>query len=86
MKSPKKSNEAPRIAFEQLPFGAVQLHGLQGDQFQATQHFLLDLSTDAMLKPYRELAGEASGSGYNLIRLGSCSMKLPISSRVRSSS
>jgi hypothetical protein len=39
MKSPKKNNQVPRIAFEQLPFGVVQLHGLQGDQFQATQHF-----------------------------------------------
>jgi len=57
MKSPKKNNQAPRIAFAQLPFGAVQLQGLQSDQFKATQRFLLDLSTDTMLKPYRELAG-----------------------------
>ena len=40
-----------------MPFGAVQLNGLQGEQFRAAQRFLLDLSTDAMLKPYRERAG-----------------------------
>ncbi len=45
------------MAFTQLPFGTVQLQGLQGDQFHATQRFLLSLSTDTMLKPYRELAG-----------------------------
>lgn len=57
MKDPKKSRQASRIAFAQLPFGAVQLQGLQGEQFHATQRFLLNLSTDMMLKPYRELAG-----------------------------
>ena len=52
-----ENNQAPRTVLAQLPFGAVQLQGLQGDQFHATQRFLLDLSTDTMLKPYRELAG-----------------------------
>ncbi len=33
------------------------MQGLQSDQFKATQRFLLDLSIDTMLKPYRELAG-----------------------------
>ena len=56
MKS-SKNKQAPRTALAQLPFGAVQLQGLQGDQFHATQRFLRDLSTDTMLKPYRELAG-----------------------------
>ena len=56
MKS-SKNNEAARTALAQLPFGAVQLQGLQDEQFHATQRFLLDLSTDTMLKPYRELAG-----------------------------
>jgi hypothetical protein len=56
MKS-SKNNQAPRTALAQLPFGAIQLQGAQGDQFHATQRFLLELSTDTMLKPYRELAG-----------------------------
>ena len=55
MKS-SKNNEAARTALAQLPFGAVQLQGLQGEQFRATQRFLLDLSFDAMLELYRELA------------------------------
>ncbi len=57
MKNLKKCSLASRIAFAQLPFGAVHLQGLQGEQFQATQRFLINLSTDTMLKPYRELAG-----------------------------
>jgi hypothetical protein len=52
-----KYSQASRTALAELPFGAVQLHRLPGDQFQATQRFLLDLSFDAMLKLYRELAG-----------------------------
>jgi DUF1680 family protein len=52
-----KKNPAPRTILRQLPYGAVRLYGLKGAQFRATQRFLLDVSTDTMLKPYRELAG-----------------------------
>lgn len=50
--------DAPaKPALRPLAFGAVRLHGLQGKQFRSTLRFLLDLSTDTMLKPYRERAG-----------------------------
>jgi DUF1680 family protein len=50
-----ESGSSPLL--KQLDYGTVRLGGKQGAQFQQTTSFLMRLSVDAMLKPYRDRVG-----------------------------